>query len=64
MLTASQLQGLTVDGSWKKKNKSTPTVSVTKFAAVAIIKSHLFTRRAEQFSGEPTKEELNKAIFR
>lgn len=41
-----------------------PPHFVTKFAAVAIIKIHLFTSRAEQFSGETTKEEPNKAIFR
>lgn len=48
----------------KKEKKTTTPSSVTKFAAAAIIKSHLFTGRAEQFSGETTKEEPNKAIFR
>lgn len=69
MLSAFQLQCLTVGGSWKKergKKKSGKHLppSVTKFAAVAIIKSHLFISRAEQFSGETTKEKPNKAIFR
>lgn len=49
----------------RKSNQDTPPPNfVTKFAAVTIIKTHLFTSRAEQFSGETTKEEPNKAILR
>lgn len=48
----------------KNQDNKAPSHSVTKFAAVTIIKTHLFASRAEQFSGETTKEEPNKAILR
>lgn len=70
MLTAFQLECLTWWQFEKKAKKKklrkthTPTPpSVAKFAAVAIIKSHLFISRAEQFSGETTKREP-KPFFR
>lgn len=46
------------------QHNNRPPHFVTKFAAVTIMKTHLFTSRAEQFSGETAKEEPNKAIFR